>query len=621
MAKYAEIALPDLVIPNRDTLTYDITKEMDCAPGDTVHVPLRNKYHIGVVINIHEKKPQYAVRPIEKKHIPKLLLPWQVNVAKKIAEYYMAPLGSALSLFLPQFIFKKTETPCDAKKNGTRKKKIQFLQIENTSEKPLVYASAIEKAIRKGKQALLILPDIAAISFFLPLFQKRFKEKLAIYCSGLSQTQRRDAFWKIAQGHVQVILGTRGALYAPVRSLSLVILDDEEEEAYKEDRKPHCHARNVVEYIAQCSGANIIIGSEAPSLEAWRNIQEKKWQKIERIQRKKSIKMTVIDMREERKKGNVSPLSDTLVTAIAQAKEQHEQAIFFLNKRGEASAAICMDCGNRAMCPLCNTTLTFYGDMLRCHRCTFVRPNLTFCPICKGVRIRFSGYGTQAIERLLSERLPNLRIAAFDRDIIKKPAHAEAVIAAFQKRTVDVLVGTTLLTSYRYALKAPILAFIHAELGTNIPNFRAGERIFQKLQKLTQNCVAENGHIILQTYEPDLPLIQAVIQQKPEILYTEEANVRKRLNYPPYGEFAKIRLQHRKREILEREAKTVEKMLRSLNQKTTKIDVLCMPGTPLKKRGLFQWNIFIKGKAVQEMLKKLPTTKMTAIDVDPTDTC
>ncbi len=431
------------------------------------------------------------------------------------------------------------------------------------SGKTEIYLRLIARALRLGRQALVLAPEIALTAQLVRRFAARFGSQLAVLHSGLSDGERYDAWRRLRRGEARLAIGARSALFAPLPDLGLVIVDEEHEPSYKSDSAPRYHARDAALQLAELDGITVVLGSATPSVESFYAARTGRLHLIqlpERIGGQIGVDglvhtrplplppVRIVDMRRELQQGNNSIFSTALQQALAQTLARGQQALLFLNRRGAASFVFCRDCGYVARCDRCAAPLTVHYDqesgeagapvnMLICHSCGQRAVAPVICPQCLSRKIRALGTGTQRVAEAVRELFPQARVARWDRDSATgKDAHGK-LLEAILARQIDVVVGTQMIAK---GLDLPLVALVGvilADTGLHLPDFRSGERTFQLLTQVAGRAGrrSEGAQVIIQTYQPDHYALQAAREHDYQAFYREEIAFRRALAYPPFG--------------------------------------------------------------------------------------
>jgi len=416
------------------------------------------------------------------------------------------------------------------------------------SGKTEVYLRAIDEALASGGGALLLVPEIGLTPAVAARFFGRFGDRAAILHSAFTGAQRSEQWRRIQSGEAQVVVGTRSAVFAPIRNLRLVIVDEEHESSYKQDDTPRYHGRDVAVVRAQKVGATVVLGSATPGLESRRNAETGKYELLtmpERIEKRPMPQVEIVDLREEFAETRKQALfSRPLAEAINQRLDAGEQSMILLNRRGFSMYAMCRACGCRIECQNCSVTLTFHRkeQRLRCHYCDYAEPKPEKCPQCESEYMQFFGSGSEKVEDALREQFPKARIARLDRDTVRGRDHYEQILGAFRDRRYDILIGTQMIAKGHDIPNVTLVGVVSADVGLGVPDFRAAERSFQLLTQVAGRAGRGNqpGYVYFQTMNPDHYAITFAAKQDYEGFYRKEAHFRRMMHYPPFAAMASL---------------------------------------------------------------------------------
>ncbi len=413
------------------------------------------------------------------------------------------------------------------------------------SGKTEVYLQAIAPILARGQSALVLVPEIGLTPQLTDRFRARFGDRVCVYHSGLSEGERYDTWRQMLAGEPQVIVGTRSAVFAPLPQLGAIVLDEEHDHSFKQDQRPPCyHARTVATWRAELSDCPLILGSATPALESWQAAQaDPGWQYLELPQRvgdRPPPPVEIIDMRQELRQGNRSVFSQTLQQALRQMQARGEQGILFVPRRGHSTFVACRSCGAVLECPHCDVSLAYHHErshsqLLRCHYCNHRQPQPRHCPSCGSPYLKYFGSGTQRITQDLSQAFPELRWLRFDSDTTRaKDAH-RTLLDRFARGEADVLVGTQMLTKGIDLPGVTLVAVLAADGLLHRADYRASERAFQTLTQVAGRSGrgAAGGRVLVQTYSPEHPVVQAVQQHDYAQFARATLAQRQQMNYPP----------------------------------------------------------------------------------------
>ena len=498
------------------------------------------------------------------------------------------------------------------------------------SGKTAVYAEAIAETISTGRPALVLVPEIALAMPLVDRLRSDLDAEIAILHSGLGEGERADEWRRIRAGEVDVVVGTRTALTAPLADVGLIVVDEEHDAAYKSDRTPRLQARDAALALARLAGAAVVLGSATPSVESVGRVREGRYRHAVLPDRPSGAppRVEVVDLRAELAGGNRGLLSAALSTAL-QSLPPGERAILVINRRGTASVVVCRDCGHVQRCPECDLALVYHqaGVTLRCHHCGTASPLASRCPICRSPRIRYLGGGTQRVEEEVRAAFPHLRVGRLDRDVAEHKGAVERVLDAFAEGRLDVLVGTSLVAKGLDIPEVTLVGVVSADIALNLPDERAAERTYQLLTQAVGRAGRGEmpGLAIIQTYQPDHPAIQAVATGDAAAFYDAELEVRRRFGSPPFGRLVKLTVGLADHLAAEQEASAMADRLRAAAAARTSgssggassVAVLGpAPAYIARRAGRWRWNVVLRGDRPLELLNPPPGAPWS-IDVDP----
>jgi primosomal protein N' (replication factor Y) len=470
--------------------------------------------------------------------------------------------------------------------------------------KTAVYVEGISAALETGRPVLLLVPEIALALPLVDRLRADLDARIALLHSGLGDGERADEWRRIRAGDVDIVVGTRLAVAAPLADVGLVIVDEEHDPAYKSDRTPRLQARDCAIQLASLAGAAIVLGSATPAVDSVGRAESGEYDRVILDTRPVGRPPTVdiVDLRAELAAGQRGLLSRLLVAALTGLDTSHgEQAILVLNRRGTASIVLCRDCGHVQTCPDCDRPLVYHqaGTTLRCHHCGRATPLATRCPACGSPRIRYLGGGTERLEREVRETFPALRVGRLDRDVVEHRGAAERVVDAFSERRLDVLVGTSLVTKGLDIPAVTLVGVVSSDVALNLPDERAAERTYQLLVQAIGRAGrgARSGHAIIQTYQPDHPAIVAAATGRRDAFYGAELELRQRFGSPPFGRLVKLTVGLADPAAAEREAASMADRLRDLAAARggTIAVVGPAPAYIARRADRWRWNIVLRG--------------------------
>ena len=414
------------------------------------------------------------------------------------------------------------------------------------SGKTLVYLALIEEMIKRGKQCIVLIPEIALTYQTLLRFYKRFGDRVSVMNSSLSQGERFDQCERARKGEIDVMIGPRSALFVPFPSLGMIVIDEEHEGSYISENAPRYHARETAEYLASLKKASLVLGSATPSLEAYYKAKKGEYRLFTMKNRKNGGELAnvrIVDLRQELRKGNRSIFSGELQELIRDRLGKKQQIMLFLNRRGYAGFVSCRSCGYVMKCPHCDVSLSQHiGGRMVCHYCGYETVQPKRCPNCSSNYILGFKAGTQQIERQLYELFPGIRVLRMDGDTTKQKGSFEKILSAFAEGEADVLLGTQMIVKGHDFPNVTLVGVLAADLSLNDSDYRAGEKTFQLLTQAEGRAGRGTlpGEAIIQTYRPEHYSIQQAAKQDYEAFYEEEILYRELLEYPPAGHMLTI---------------------------------------------------------------------------------
>lgn len=416
------------------------------------------------------------------------------------------------------------------------------------SGKTEVYLQAMAEVLSRGRGAIMLVPEIALTPQTVERFISRFGSRVAVLHSHLTDGERHDEWRRIASGECSIVVGARSAVFAPVPRPGLIVVDEEHEPSYKQDEAPRYSARDVAVMRGHMEGCAVLLGSATPSLESWHNARRGKYvlaSMPHRVDHRAMPVMRVVDMRRQAQdEGKGGYLSQELVEAIRSRLERGEQCMLFQNRRGYATSLQCPKCGFVASCEHCSVSCTYHrsGELLRCHVCGTDRPVPTRCPGCKDPAFRFAGCGTQRIEEVVGKCFPHAVVARLDSDVTRRRTAHEDILGAFRAGRINILIGTQMIAKGLHIPNVTLVGVVHADLSLNMPDFRAGERTFQLLAQVGGRAGRGEvpGEVVIQTYAPMHPAIQAARRLDFAGFCDQELAFREQLLYPPFAHLASV---------------------------------------------------------------------------------
>ena len=527
--------------------------------GAVVSVPFGRSRARGVVVEVTDAAP-IGVRPLSVERVVDELPPALVDLALWLAEYYGSTPARALELVAPLRRRRRKEQPSPVERQSLEGEDAparlsddqqaavgrirtalgagggHFLLYGPTgSGKTEVYLQAAAAALERGLGTIVLVPEIALAPQTVGRFRARFGDSVALLHSGLTDAERRDERERIARGDARIVVGARSAIFAPLRDLGLVCVDEEHDPSYKQESDPRYDARTVAAKRAALEGAVTLYGSATPRPESWA--------RLERLELRERLgarlpPVRVVDLRREAG----YPLSAPLLAELGKIAERGGKAILLLNRRGIAPALHCRACGATFRCPDCDVALVLHrDDRLRCHHCGHTEPAPGECPVCSSVELARIGAGTQRLERELAARVPELELIRLDADAVARPEQLAAALRRFREADRAVLLGTQMVAKGHHFAGVELAAVVDADTGLGLPDLRAEERTFQLVTQLAGRSGRDApGRVLVQTYQPDArPLVLAARHDVPRFL-ADELERRRELGYPPFRHLVRV---------------------------------------------------------------------------------
>lgn len=511
------------------------------------------------------------------------------------------------------------------------------------SGKTEVYLQLIENALKKGKQGIVLVPEISLTPQTVERFRGRFKDGIALFHSGLSEGERYDEWRKVVTGEANIVIGARSAIFAPFKNLGLIIIDEEHENTYKSDLNPKYHAYEVAEYRRIKENAVLVLGSATPSIESYYKGTKDEIKIRELKKRAKNAQVPnieVVDMREELEDGNKGILSRSLLMEIEKNLEAKKQTILFLNRRGYSTFVSCRSCGHVVKCKHCDISLTFHmtSKELQCHYCGDKYEAPKECPECASKQIKYFGAGTQKLEKLIETYFPKAVISRMDLDVTGKKGSHNRILEEFKSGEVDIMIGTQMITKGLDFPNVTLVGIITADAMLNIPDFRSPEKVFQQVLQVSGRAGRglDPGRVILQTYNPEHYSIMLAAQQDYKAFYSKEIELREAFNYPPFTRLINITFTgENEKDVLRVVHKIIENIKYILKSKgySDFEDILLGPNEAMihRVRNKYRFYILVKSnkenftlfKSILKYLlidsrqKFIPDNIITSIDMNP----
>lgn len=638
----------DVVVPYRVSTSFhyrinpDLRKDLEL--GSVVEVPLGSRKTHAFVVGF----PEASEIPSDKlKEVSQVLKekpvfsPNMIKLLRWTSDYYCHPLGEVFDAAVPRLSFQK-------KKRISKKNKAEFdfnllnqnnlvpphltdeqeqalKEILNPNEsrpyllhgvtgsgKTEVYLRVLESLNQQGKGAIILVPEIALTPQLLERFASRFPGKVAVFHSNLTPRERADQWEKLFNGEAQIVVGARSAIFAPVQNLGLIVVDEEQENSFKQEDSLRYHARDLAVVRANIEGAKIILGTATPSLESYLNAQTGRYAYVElkkRVHQRPLPKTTIVDVKDSSEWYNPDKpwLSRLLVEKIGQTLQAKQQCILYLNRLGYGHFLFCKDCGHTYRCKNCDVALTYYKypASLKCHYCGDNLKVPTQCQECEGVELDSLGIGTEQVEVEIKKLFPKARVGRMDRSQIKNRKNLEDLLKAVVDRQVDIVIGTQMIAKGHDFPGIALVGIIMADASLNLPDFRANERTFQILTQVSGRAGrAENpGEVVIQTINPKQPVLLWASQNKTVEFYAQELNSRKLFGFPPFQRMALLRFQHTQEKAVQNYAEMISQAMRQvISQKGLRCQILGPSEAPISKlKKNFRWQCLVKAESVKDL--------------------
>ncbi len=498
-----------------------------------------------------------------------------------------------------------------------------LLQGVTGSGKTEIYLRAAEVVVKRGKQALILVPEIALTPQTVRRFLSRFPGQVGIVHSKLSEGERYDTWRRARSGKLKVIIGARSALFVPLPNIGLIVADECHDASFHQAEPPFYNAVNAAQAYARLCGAVCVLGSATPTIEQRYQADTKQIRQLDlpkRIVQAEMPPVHIVDMRDELKAGQRGIFSRLLLKELESTLKRGEQAILFLNRRGTATYIFCRDCGHVLKCPNCETPLTLHTEnkeRLLCHHCGYERGKPKNCPQCGGKQIREYGLGSEKVEEEINTLFPKARTLRWDWDTTRQKDAHEMILTHFANHQADVLIGTQMLAKGLDLPLVTLVGIVLADVGLSLPDPFAGERVFQVLTQVAGRAgrSERGGKVVLQSFDPAQPVIQFAAQHDVNGFYQYELEQRKRLGYPPFTRLLRVEYRDQDQVSAEKEAKHVAEKI-SANSKQSSALIGPVPCFFAKVNGEYRWQIILRGARPQELLRGVKLDGWR-VEVDP----
>ncbi len=571
-------------------------------------------------------------------------------VIKKLLEKGVLTIGNAEFIRKASLTSSISRAPADITLNDEQEKALTEILSRLRSEsfcpillhgvtgsgKTEVYLNAITHVIKDGGTAIYLVPEIALTPQLISRIAGRFDEnKIAVIHSGIARSVRYDQWRQIKRGKINLVIGARSALFAPLDNLKLIIVDEEHDASYKQDDKLCYHARDLAVVKAKMHKAVVVLGSATPGIRSYYNAQTQKYAFLEltqRVQNRPLPRIDIVDMKAQKEAHGKTPiLSDTMTLAITETLARKEQSLLFLNKRGFDTFLVCGECGYNFRCPNCAVALKSHlaEGIIKCHYCDHTQKSMPLCPNCRSGKILSYGTGTQKLEKEIERLFPGARICRMDSDTTARKGSQEEILCALEQKKIDILVGTQMITKGHDFPFITLVGVIAADTSLNMPDFRASEKTFQMLTQVAGRGGRGTacGRVIIQTFNPQHYTLQYTQKHDYPSFYSDEIEFRRALQYPPFSRIICLRLSSGKKDALMETAQETGRKARDLAAKHGNAAEIIGPSeSPLSKiRGQYRQQMLIKGRNSRilhaiagELVEKHETSAVKiTVDVDP----
>jgi primosomal protein N' (replication factor Y) len=548
-------------------LTYRIPENMQVAPGQRVRVDLRGTENTGIVHRLRDRADCSYTKPIKELLDSEAVINEDLmSTAEWMAEYYLCSIGEALWTIVPKGIKKREklvepeavvheeEFDLTAEQRAVFHTLLKTLEGEGTrhfllhgvtgSGKTEIYLRIIHEVVKRGKGAILLVPEISLTPQTVRYFSRRVGDELALLHSRLTPAEKINEWHRILSGKKRIVIGARSAIFAPLHDIGIIIIDEEHETSYKSDETPRYSAKSVAFFRAKRHNASLVLGSATPSVESYHFAKLQRLQLLHLSQRVLNQSLPKTSISDLRKVRGETFISAPLLRAIEGRLRREEQVILFLNRRGFAPHVFCSGCGHVFNCKHCDITLTYHrrDAELSCHYCGYTEQPPETCPNCGSERISFTGFGTEKIEEVLNQHFPGAVIVRMDTDTVKRRKSLSQILAGFSKRQIDILVGTQIVSKGLHFPNVTLVGVLNADIPLNFPDFRSSERTFNLITQVSGRAgrSEKGGEVIIQTYNPAHYAIQTAKNQDYEEFFSREIKFRQALVYPPFCRIVRL---------------------------------------------------------------------------------
>lgn len=532
---------------------------------------------------------------------------------KKVQKYRLN-YGTNYNLVKPTLTFEQ-QNAVDKISEHLNQEKTFLIHGVTGSGKTEIYFNLIDKVLSEKKTALVLVPEITLTTQIVKRFYERFGSCVAIFHSALSEGERYDEYLKILRGEVTIVVGTRSAIFVPLKNLGIIIIDEEHSENYKQDNNPRYNTLDMALFRSKYNQIPLVLGSATPTLESMARAKKGVYELItlnNRVGNAVLPDVTIVDMEQEMKKRNLV-FSELLSNKINDRLNKKEQIILLLNRRGFSTIITCGSCGYTYTCPYCDISLTYHktNNNLRCHYCGYTVLKADKCPECHEEALNYYGLGTEKLESVINENFPNARVVRMDTDTTQNKGSHERIINSFKNGDYDILLGTQMISKGLDFPRVTLVGVINADSSLNIPDFRSSERTFALLNQVAGRAGRSDlkGEVVIQTFNPDNFTLECVKEQNYNKFYEYEMNIRKTLKYPPYYYLASVKITSKEYELASNEARKVYKYLKN-NIDSSSLILGPTTAQMFKLNNIYRFQIIIKYRfddKLNEVLKDLDT--------------
>ena len=655
---YAEVAVEAGRSLDRETYSYQVPDGMELVPGHRVTVPFGRRTSFGFVVSLSTDDPGVETKPIASAGSDPLLLPYQVALARLVADHYWVPLIECLRAMLPPRVRKAGSGgsgPSTRQRRHSRllelagaagpeaiaadltpeqaaalevigANQLTLLHGVIASGKTEVYLAAAEQALAQGLRVLLLVPDISLTPQLVERVRARLKAPIAILHSQLTELERAQQWWRTRRGEAQVVLGSRSAVFAPIPRLGLICLDEEGTASYKQDRTPRYEAGWVARRLAAVTGARLVAGSATPGVVTYHAATRGMLAlaKLTHRVRGMDAEVELVDMRDEAAAGHRQPLSRRLLEVVERTLQNEEQVILYLNRRGMSTFVLCRDCGKSVQCLGCSVALVQHAEIdgLVCHYCGYARQMPSVCDHCGSRNIRGMGMGTQRLETMVKKLWPRARVLRLDSDSARGPDSYFDIWETFSERRADILVGTQLVTRGLDLPAVTCVGVVDADLPLHFPDYRSAENTFSLVVQVAGRAGRDGraSRVVVQTSNPEHYSLRCATIGDYAGFYEAELPSRKAFVFPPFAELAVLTRADADDARAAASAREAAEELASglLREGIEGIRVMGpAPAFIHRLRGEYRWQVTLKGDGLERARHLAPRGRGWSYDVDP----